>query len=186
MDDYLDADYDACRGHRTLAVKLGRATLPYALVLALVGANLNAGLAIALFLGSYAVGMFATWRERLPTRVPAVVEIGLAFTLSVGAAGWRTALWGLAIMAVIDWVDDLIDMHGDAASKQFNLAVKVGPIETVFLILVALIAAVFTNAQLTMWAFVALAILTILFEATTTRLGPPYPGDEGVQPRDSY
>jgi 1,4-dihydroxy-2-naphthoate octaprenyltransferase len=177
MDDYLDADYDASRGQQTLAVKLGRATLPYALALGFIGAVLDARLALSLFLGSYAVGMFATWRERLPTRVPAVIEILVAAGLAAALAGWQTALWAMAMMAVVDWVDDLVDMYGDAASNQFNLAIRIGPTETVFLVLLALLVAVTVNAAYTMWAFVALGVLTALSELTTNRRGPMLPED---------
>lgn len=170
MDDYLDAEYDICRGEHTLAVKLGRATLPYTLVLALLGAYLHLDAAIALFFGSYAVGMLSTWSERLPTRVPAYVEIGAAVLLSCWLAGWQMALWGLALMAMIDWLDDLIDMSGDRRSGQRNLALRLGVVETTLLTLIAMCAAVLTNPRWTVFGFIAFTMLTVLAEFTTSRL----------------
>lgn len=94
MDDFLDCEYDLSRGRRTLAAQFGRACLPYALVLALCAAALDLRLTIAVFLGSYVMGMFSTWREDMPTHIPAYVEMLLGAALSWWIVGWRTALWG--------------------------------------------------------------------------------------------
>ncbi|MBX6353471.1 MAG: hypothetical protein IRZ10_09055 [Thermoflavifilum sp.] len=185
MDDYLDADFDLCRGHRTLAARWGRATLPYALVLGMIGAALDARLAAAVLLASYAVGMFTAWREQLPTRLPAWAEIGGAIVLAVVCAGWRDAVWAIAMMAVIDWVDDLLDMYGDGLSNQFNLALRIGPIETVFLVLLALLVAVTVSPTYTMWAFIALAVLSVLSEWSTRKVEPAVSRDGEVYHRGS-
>lgn len=181
MDDFLDADYDLCRGERTLAVQFGRATLPYALVLALVGAAIDAKIAVAVFFGSYVVGMFSTWRETLPTRVPAYIEIVIACLISAAFSGWRLALWGVAMMAVIDWLDDVVDVTSDRQAGQANVAGHIGLAETLLLILAALCTAVLSNAQLTGIGFIALAILSVAAEMTTTQIWQTYDrGDGGI------
>ncbi|MBX5436782.1 MAG: hypothetical protein IRZ33_06140 [Alicyclobacillaceae bacterium] len=181
MDDYLDAEYDICRGQRTMASKLGRATLPYSLVLALLGAYLSLHEAVALFLASYAVGMLSAWRERLPTRMPAYLEMAAAVGLSYLLVGWRLTLWGVAMMALVDWLDDVIDMAGDTVSGQRNLAVRVGVVETSLLCLAALLVAVLTNASLTVLAFLAVTVLTILSDLTTTRLWRTFDPEGGIK-----
>ncbi|MCL6548323.1 MAG: hypothetical protein K6T30_05380 [Alicyclobacillus sp.] len=181
MDDYLDAEYDICRGQRTVATKLGRATLPYSLVLALVGAYLNLHEALALFFASYAVGMLSGWRERLPTRLPAYVEMLAAVGLSCLLSGWRMALWGVAMMALVDWLDDVIDVSGDQVSGQRNMVVRIGMVETLLLCLAALLVAVLTDASLTALAFLAVTLLTILSELTTSRLWGTVDPEGGVK-----
>lgn len=179
MDDALDADYDLYRGRRTLASQFGRATLPYALALGVVAAAIDLQVAIAVFFGSYAVGMFSTWRETLPTRVPAYVEVLAAVGLSVALIGWRMALWGIASMAVVDWIDDVMDLSGDKRSGQSNLAARIGLAETLMLTLVALCTAVLTDAKLTAVVLIAVTLLTVGAEMTTVHLWKTDDDDDG-------
>lgn len=170
VDDALDAEYDICRGQRTLAVKWGRAALPYTIIMVLLAAWANLQLTFAAFLGSYAVGMFINWRETLPTRVPAYVETILMMSISVLLVGWRNALWGLAMMCVIDWLDDVIDRWRDHDSGQLNMVHRFGIVEVLLATLVALCTAIFANPEWSILTFIAVPILTIFFEATTTQL----------------
>lgn len=167
LDDSLDADFDKFRGKRTLAARLGRAVFPYGTVLVLFAAYLDVSLTVALFLGSYVVGMFVQWREVLPTRVPAYVEIVVAMAVSVLLTGWQMAFWGISMMAVVDWLDDLVDYAGDKTSGQVNLALQIGVVETLFLVMLALCTAVLLNPLFTALTFIAVSILTILAEVTT-------------------
>ncbi|MCL6631500.1 MAG: hypothetical protein K6T63_02610 [Alicyclobacillus herbarius] len=170
MDDYLDRDFDLTCGKRTLAARLERSALPYGLVLALVATFLDLRVALAVFFGSYAVGMFANWKEKMPTHLPAYVEIVASIILACLFSGWQTALWGIAMMAAIDWLDDLLDRAVDRRSGQRNLASKMGTIETLLLVLAALGVAVLVNASLTVLAFLALPMIIVLDELTTQRL----------------
>ncbi|MCL6516555.1 hypothetical protein [Alicyclobacillus sp.] len=180
MDDHLDAEYDILRGERTLAARFGRALLPYGLAVGLLAAAIDPRLACALFFASYAVGMFHQLRERLPTRLPAWVETLAAVALAGLTAGWQTALWAIAVAAVIDWTDDLSDAARDRLTGQRNLAIRIGVVETTLLVLLALCAAVVLDAKDTALAFVALAVLTVLSEVTTVRL---WDADEGGDSR---
>lgn len=180
MDDALDTDFDLGRGRRTLAHQLGRATLPYALVLAVTAVAFDRSLALAVFFGSYAVGMFTTWHDSLPTRLPAYVEIAAAVALSTALVGWKLALWGVAAMAVVDWLDDVMDLTGDTRSGQTNLAARIGLAETLMLTLVALCVSVLTNAALTAVVLVAVTVLTIAAELTTKHLWKASEDDRGI------
>jgi hypothetical protein len=170
MDDALDTEFDLCLGKRTLAAKMGRATLPYCLVLVLIGAAANLHVSISIFLASYAVGMFHHLEERLPTRLPAYVECLGAFLLSALLTGWIATLWALCMMCVIDWLDDVVDSVQDKESGQSNMTVRFGVAEVLFGILLVLFGAIWLEAWWTAYAFVTLAILTIFFELTTTQI----------------
>lgn len=173
MDDALDAEFDLCIGERTLATKLGRSTLPYCLALAFVGAAANIHVSVAVFFASYAVGMFHHANERLQTHLPAYVESIIALLLSMLINGWKPAIWALCMMCVIDWLDDVVDAVRDKEIGQSNLAVRFGVVEVLFGILITLFGAMWLNAWWTAYAFIALALLTIFFEITTTHLTDP-------------
>lgn len=170
IDDALDVQYDFARGKRTLAGRFGRSVTAYVVVFTLIAAVLNIHVAIAVFLGSYAVGMFANLRDRMPTHLPAWLETLLALALSYVLCGWQMALWGVAMMAVVDWIDDLRDLPADRVSGQRNMAATCGFIETLLLVLMALSIAVLTEVTWTMLAFLALPVLEVVAELTTHQL----------------
>ncbi|GMA55539.1 hypothetical protein GCM10025858_00420 [Alicyclobacillus sacchari] len=170
MDDALDVEYDICQGKRTLAARFGRATLPYCMVLFGVGMACDLQAAMACFLGSYAAGMFARPTERLQTRVPAWVEICCAIALATALLGWRSALWGVAMMCAVDWLDDVMDRYKDAESGQFNTVVRFGLVEMLLALLGALCIALYANVAWTILAFIVLALLTIVSDMTTARI----------------
>lgn len=113
MDDELDAELDRESGCPNWALALGRATLPYALVALCVAVAVRPRAGLALFLSAYALGMGAGWRERLPTGVPAWVEIGAALALPVAFSGWRTAICAVLAMAGAQFADDAIDLPAE-------------------------------------------------------------------------
>ncbi|GEO24925.1 hypothetical protein AAC03nite_07100 [Alicyclobacillus acidoterrestris] len=170
MDDALDIDYDICRGRRTLAARLGRACLPYSLVVFGIAMMMNRDAAFAVFLSSYAVGMFTRIHESLPSRVPAYVEIVIAVLLLVVLVGWRHALWGLAVMSMIDWLDDVMDRRKDLETGQANVAIRFGLVETLVAILIAFCLALYAEVFWTILALIALVILSIVFDTTTTKI----------------
>ncbi|GMA61432.1 hypothetical protein NZD89_17125 [Alicyclobacillus fastidiosus] len=173
MDDALDVEYDLCRGRRTLAARLGRASLPYSLLTFGLAMMANRDVALAVFLGSYAVGMFTRAEEFLPSRVPAYVEIVIAACLLVILVGWKDALWGMAAMSMIDWLDDVMDRRKDAISGQANVAIRFGLVETLVAILIVFCLALYAEVFWTMLALVALVILSIVFDVTTTKVLEP-------------
>lgn len=172
MDDALDVEYDLCRGKRTLAARLGRATLPYSLVLFGIGMTLDSKVALAAFLGSYAVGMFSRPGETLPTHIPAWLEVVATLGICVVLTGWRDALWGVSMMSLIDWLDDVMDRHKDARSGQFNLVIRFGMTEVLFGMLIVFCLALYAQVAWTIAAFVVLVFLNIASELTTVKMFP--------------
>lgn len=170
LDDALDLQADLANGKSTIAGRLGRSVTAYVVILALCAAAFQLPVAIAVFLGSYAVGMFSSVRERMPTHMPAWLEILCACALAVLFCGWQAALWGVAMMAAVDWLDDLRDLPADRRVGERNLAGRIGFIETLLLVLVALSVAVLTEATWTVFAFLALAVLEVVAGVTTRQL----------------
>lgn len=73
-------------------------------------------------------------------------------------------------MAVIDWLDDVVDRVADRRTGAANIVLRFGLAESLLLTLVALCAAVITHANLTGAAFVALALVSLLSEWSTQQL----------------
>ncbi|GMA48878.1 hypothetical protein GCM10025857_02350 [Alicyclobacillus contaminans] len=170
VDDYLDAEYDICRGKHTLAVRMSRSALPYGMVLAFLAAAAQLPMALSVFFGSYAVGMLSDWKQVLPTKLPAWLETVMAVALSLVLTGWRTALWGLLLMAMFDWLDDLVDRLADQRTGQHNIALRLGVVEATLLTMLALCGAILLNAWWTAIAFLAFTVITMWSEATTRSL----------------
>lgn len=167
MDDALDIEYDLCRGKRTLAARLGRASLPYSLVVFGVSMAVQPNVSISILIASYCVGMFTRSAEILPTRVPAYVEVIIGLLVLCLLVGWRNALWAIAMMSLIDWLDDVMDRHRDRETGQGNLVVRFGLVEVLFGILIVFCLALYTQTAWTIAALVAWVVLDIVFHLTT-------------------
>lgn len=121
MDDALDVERDRALGYDNWAARLGRATTAYALLLALLGAASDLRVALVLFLSAYALGMGREPGERLPSGVPAVVEMVIAGLLAIYLGGVSltvaagSQLW--AIQLLDDWLDRAEDGRGGAGPE---------------------------------------------------------------------
>jgi 1,4-dihydroxy-2-naphthoate octaprenyltransferase len=142
MDDWLDVEYDQCVGRHTLATRLGRACLPYALFGFGFAVALAPDVALALFLAAYAIGMGHDLKEIMPTRLPGWAESIIALCLSAWAASIGLTVWALFVMATIQQLDDLMDLQHDRRSGQNNLANRFGFVEVTLAMFICLLAAV--------------------------------------------
>lgn len=162
MDDWLDLEFDQCIGRHTLAMRLGRACLPYALVLFGAAVALAPDLSMALFLAAYAIGMGHDLREKMPTKLPGWLESLLALLLSAAFAGLVLTAWAVCIMAMIQLLDDLMDLQADRRSGQNNLAHRLGLVEATLLMFISLLAALLISTMKTVEVLVALPLVHIL------------------------
>lgn len=170
MDDQLDRAADGMASKRSSAVVLGAGAVPYALLSLLLGALLRADAAAGLFFAAYATGMADDGRRTLPTGLPAWAESVGALTLAGIVAGVVTAGAALALIVLIQCVDDIIDTEADAAAGVRNFVRDLGPIETRLVALGCLFIAVSLSPPLSLAVFVAMAFLDGLF-AKLTRVG---------------
>lgn len=126
MDDGLDVELDRAAGLPNWAAALGRGALPYALAALCAGVAVRPAAGAALFLAAYALGMGQAWREPLPSRVPAWVEILAALALAVALSGWRVALAALLAMAAVQLADDALDLRADPLAGRRAWSVWLG------------------------------------------------------------
>lgn len=136
MDDYMDIELDALLGNKTLAAKLGPGTLPYVLLLFAMAVSINQNLTLALFMASYAVGMFQDLFRPLPSGLKGWQESVVVFILGIVILGWETIMWSFTIMAAIQLLDDLIDYRLDLKTGVVKAVQRVGFAETALLVLI--------------------------------------------------
>lgn len=164
MDDYLDIEYDQCVGRQTVAARLGKAALPYSLLLLAIGIFIAKEIGLALFLASYAVGMGHDLRELMPTRLKGWVEGVIAFLLGLVLAGPATMVWAILIICTIQTLDDLMDIYKDTQSGQRNSAIRLGVVEATLLTVICLLLAVLINPRDTILVLLATPLVHMILE----------------------
>lgn len=167
MDDWLDIEYDQCIGRHTLAIRLGRACLPYALVSLALAMALAPEVALTLFFAAYAIGMGHDLRERMPTQLPGWLESILAVLLSVFVGGFWLTVWAVCAMGMIQLLDDLMDVQKDRRSGQNNLVLRYGLVEVTILMFICLLAAVLLSPLRTVEVMLAMPLVHIVLSLLT-------------------
>lgn len=162
MDDWLDVEFDQCIGRQTLSLRLGRACLPYCLALLGFAIALAPQVALPLFLASYAIGMGHELREKMPTRLPGWVESIVAVGLALLTAGWQVAAWAVCVMAMIQLLDDLMDLHNDRRSGQNNWANRFGYVEATLAMFIFALGAVLLSPLHTVEVLIATPLVHIV------------------------
>lgn len=170
MDDALDADYDICHGQRTLSARIGKGLQPYVVILAMLAAVANVHVALAIMLASLAVGMLSGFRRSRKTVAIGITQAVCSLGLSIWISGMWTTLWAVAMLALADWLDDLVDVPIDKQSGQYNLVIRWGMLQMLSVALLAFGVAVVANALYTVLAMIALPIINVLAELTTSHL----------------
>ncbi|BCJ85721.1 hypothetical protein [Effusibacillus dendaii] len=164
MDDYLDLEYDQCIGRKTAASKLGRAVLPYGLLMLAIGVFIAREVGLVLFLASYAIGMGHDLLEKMPTKLPGWAEGLIALAIGLVLAGPLLTLWGILIIATIQFLDDLMDIYKDMQTGQRNTAVRFGGVETTLLTLICLIFALLLSAEHSILVLVATPVVHMIHD----------------------
>ncbi|MFC4766407.1 hypothetical protein [Effusibacillus consociatus] len=164
MDDLLDAEYDQCVGRQTLAGKLGKAILPYALLVLAIGIFVAKEIALVLFLASYAIGMGHDLREKMPTGLPGWGEGLAALVFGMLLAGPIPMIWGLMIIGAVQLLDDLVDIYKDTQSGQRNSAVRLGVVETTLLAVICFLFAVLLDAKDSVLVLLATPLVHMILE----------------------
>jgi len=162
MDDWLDVEYDKSVGRTTLAVRLGRAVLPYGLLCLALAMALASKLALTLFIAAYAIGMGHDLREKMPTRLPGWIESLVALGLAAIYAGWQLASWALFVMLMIQLLDDLMDLQQDRRSGQNNWAQRFGTVEATLAMFICALVAVLLMPMETAMVFGALPVVHVV------------------------
>jgi 4-hydroxybenzoate polyprenyltransferase len=164
MDDYLDMEFDLHVGKKTLAVRWGRACLPYALLVFGLAMALAPGLSFALFAASYAIGMGHVLSESMPSRLPGWLESLAVIGMAVGTVGWKTAVWALLAVFSVQLIDDVIDREPDGMTGQANIARRIGTIEALLLLLAATLCSALLMPLETVEMLLALPLVFLVLD----------------------
>jgi 1,4-dihydroxy-2-naphthoate octaprenyltransferase len=159
MDDTLDMEYDFFLGKKTLANRLGRAALPYALLLLGLAVYLRPGISLGLFLASYVIGMGHDLYVKMPTQLNGWMESGIVCLIMLTLLGVRMTFWSICIISVIQLLDDITDMRKDATTGQRNYAVRFGVVEVTFVLLILFAIAVLEEPNLSVLVLVSVPVV---------------------------
>lgn len=141
MDDYLDQDYDAEMGYYSLARKLDKSILPYAILAFAIACYFMPQIAISYFIAAYAVGMSEEMDRLFPSRLNGYQETLIVLIAGFLGIGFHQFAVSLLVILAIQAVDDIIDYHDEKERSNRNWAVRWGkhPVQ-IFAIISVLLA----------------------------------------------
>lgn len=169
MDDFLDAPLDQCRGLRTVAQRLGTASLPYALAAVAAGAALNHRWAISLFLASYALGMAVNLGRQLPTGLLGYQEALVALGACLVLYGPVRTVAAVAIVTAIQITDDLVDWREDRLAGGGVITRKLDRFETLLALAISGGVAILVDFRMAVAAWVAAGAVLVVMPKGTIR-----------------
>jgi len=178
MDEQLDKYGDELAFRFTVARFLGDSTTSYALLAFCLSALLAAKAAAVLFLAAYAVGMTGDWQQRLPSGLPAGLEIIIVILIGIWGTGPAAMIWGFCFMAGLQCLDDYVDLKLDALAGQRNLCRLLGSGETLMIGIYLLVCAFRLSPGLTAVTGLA-AIFSYIIWATSAYWWRMWAGQEG-------
>lgn len=164
MDDYLDQEIDKLTGKETLASKLGKATVPYALLSLSIAVTLNYSWTLSLFWASYIFGMGYDLKNSLPSGLEAYQESLLLLILGIYLLGTKEMISSLFIIFNLQLIDDLIDSHNDKEVFRNNFTHIFGKRQVLLLTGIMLISNVCLTLKKTLLVFLVAPLITFLVE----------------------
>ncbi|PRX24074.1 hypothetical protein BX659_12537 [Orenia metallireducens] len=162
MDDYLDQELDRMNGRQTLAMRLDRGTLPYALILLTFAVLIDYQLAIALFWSSYIVGMGMD-TNRLPTGLKSYQEVMIMVVFGFLVLDYNLFLFSISIITFVQLSDDYIDYYLEEYINRDNFINYLGKVGTILLATIALVISLTIDWQMSILvALIANIVVWIL------------------------
>ncbi|SDC26734.1 MULTISPECIES: hypothetical protein [unclassified Candidatus Frackibacter] len=164
MDDYLDQNLDELIGKQTLAIKLRRATIPYALLSFSLSVILNIQWAISLFWGSYIIGMGNDLSNSLPSGLKAYQESIILFSIGCFLLPIYELISSILIIFNLQLIDDLIDAKKDEQIFHRNFTHILGERQAILLILIILVLNLYLHFEKTILVFLTTPLVIFLLE----------------------
>ncbi len=160
MDDYLDQEIDRLNDRNTLSMKLGRAVVPYSLMLLSFATLIDYLLTISLFWSSYIVGMgMGMDQDNLPTGLKVYQEVVLMIILGFIVLDYELFLFSLAIISFIQLLDDYIDYHLEEYINRSSFINYLGKYGTLLLAIITLMIALIIDWQLSLIVIIVAHII---------------------------
>lgn len=161
MDDYLDVSEDAISSRPNLAATFGRALIPYAMLLLAVAAMVDWVTALSLFAAAYAVGMIRDQGQVYPLgTTPAFESVGVV-AVSAWLIGIRPVACSVAVMSLIQVIDDIVDRCECDELDRGNLVLRYGFPECIAAAVVLCTAAAFLDLKLLLVCLFSAGLLEV-------------------------
>lgn len=129
LDDFLDREIDVITGENNWINRLGEDAVVYSLPLLVLGIALQPAICAALFLASWAIGMFHHFGTKYPSRLFGWQEAISSIACGVFVSGWRAMIFALLLTFAVQLFDDIIDRYTDRATGMRNLALRWGELQ---------------------------------------------------------
>lgn len=171
MDDFLDQDLDQLLQKKTLAMKLGDSSLPYALLLLTLGILLGGQQAASLFLVSYILGMHGDLKQQEPLGLKGYQESVFILILSVFILHPLEIFTAFLIMLAIQIGDDFFDYFLEPFPGRKNLIKQWGKGACLVALLISLSLSLILDPQKTLWVLLLTPIIIYCMEKRETGMG---------------
>ena len=129
LDDFLDREIDAVTGAHNWINRLGEDAVVYSLPLLVAGVAMRPAIGAALFLASWAIGMFHHFGAKYPSGLFGWQEVIGSIACGVFVSGLRAMAFALLLTLAVQLIDDIIDRHADRATGMRNLALRWGGLQ---------------------------------------------------------
>ncbi|NLM97031.1 MAG: hypothetical protein GX175_05405 [Halanaerobiaceae bacterium] len=130
MDDFLDKDIDRLTDQWNLALILERALVPYSFILLILSLYFSFNESVSAFAASYTIGMAGDYKERLPTGLYSWQEGILVLLIGAFISSIYDIIAALANICLIQIIDDLIDLKRDIKTKNHNIVIIYGKVNS--------------------------------------------------------
>ncbi|SJZ60186.1 UbiA prenyltransferase family protein [Selenihalanaerobacter shriftii] len=164
MDDYLDQEIDKLIGKKTLAGRLNKAVIPYALLLFSFAVALNSSWAISLFWASYILGMGYDLKNSLPTKLESYQESLFLLIISLLFVQFNQMVSSLLVIFNIQLIDDLIDYNNDMQAQRNNFIHILGRRQVILLIIIISSTSAYLALKKTLLVLLVAPVITFLLE----------------------
>ena len=168
LDDYLDrADQNLTVGSRELGgvliYRFSRGVLPYALLLFLLALTLNRSIATALFLSAYAIGMFGSESQVLPSGLSSRTESIGALILGAALTDMRLMAVSFAAICAVQAADAIVDRQQDKEEGHRSWYYRYGSIETWLILILSLLVGLYLDYKFIIVVLFITLVIVYLF-----------------------
>ena len=168
LDDYLDrADQNLTAGSGELGgflvYRFSRGILPYTLLLFLLALTLNQSMAVTLFLSAYAIGMFGSESQVLPSGLSSTAESIGVLVLGAALTDMRLMVVSFAAICVVQAADAIIDRQRDKQAGHSSWYYRYGPVETWLILILSLLVGLYLHYQFIIVVFAIAIVIAYLF-----------------------
>lgn len=110
-------------------------------------------------MAAYAVGMFKETDYVFPSGLKGYQEIILISLVGMSITGIKTFILSLTLLALVQFIDDLVDYHRDMQAGTSNLFCALGRLESTIVLVILLLINLFFQPIYTIFALFTVVVI---------------------------